>query len=57
MRLHFSLPALLLFASLLVLLSLALSAGSPAVHVGEAVSTVLILLGLTGVFRGVRERR
>ena len=45
---HFSLNALLVLVAFWVLLMLALSSGSAAIHVGEAVVTVLIARSVGG---------
>lgn len=49
---RFSAYALLVFVTFCVLLMLALSAGSPSVHIAEAAVTILIAIGIGGlVFR------
>jgi hypothetical protein len=49
---HFNPFALLIFATFCVLLILALTSGSAAVHAAEAVVTVLIAFGIGGFSRG-----
>ena len=54
-RMHFSISALLVLVAFWVLLMLALSSGSAAVHVAEAVVTVLIAIGVGGFARKQRS--
>ncbi|HEY2906529.1 MAG TPA: hypothetical protein VGJ29_11570 [Vicinamibacterales bacterium] len=49
---HFNPLALLVFAAFCVLLIVALTSGSAALHAAEAVVTVLIAIGLGTVARG-----
>jgi len=54
---HFNPKALLLLVGFFVLVAIALSSGSGWMHVAEAVTTVLIALGIAGLLRDrVRHR-
>ena len=49
---HFNPLALLVFATFCALLIVALTSGSAALHVAEAIVTVLIAIGIGGFARG-----
>jgi hypothetical protein len=54
---YVNVKALLVLAAFAVLLALATSFGSSAMHLGEAIVTVLIAVGLAGyAFRGGQRR-
>jgi len=48
--------ALLVLVAFFALLALALTSGSSAMHIGEAVATVLIAVGLSGYALRGRQR-